>query len=158
MACKISTTTTYGVIQYTDALHHCRWKDTLHKFLENPLIQYYKPHAERKTFDNIYSDIYSRAKKVKGLGKLTVYNITTAICKAYAIPIKRVYIIGGGPKRAVKLLGLSTKSHSLRGVTLQYVEITDIQAAFKKHGYSLPIESTDGDSFETFICKWQKGI
>jgi hypothetical protein len=71
--------------------------------------------------------------------------------------IDRVYIIGNGPKNAVKILGLKTKKHNTIG--LNYVEISDIIQAFERNSYSMDSEillSKNGDDFESYICKWQK--
>jgi len=130
---------------FFEAYDHCRWKTVLQNFLTDLDISVHRG----KTFEDIFSDIYNLCRNVKGLGMLSVYDITASICRYYNVTIDRVYIIGGGPKRAVKLLKLKTYSRKFNNIRLVFVEINDVKNRFN-------LETTDGDVLETFLCKWQK--
>ena len=91
---------------------------------------------------------------------LTVYDLTSAICRYYKLNIDKVYIIGNGPKRAVKLLNIKIKKHKINDkINLNYVERNDVIYAFDINKYELAenIRNTkNGDILETYICNWQK--
>jgi hypothetical protein len=90
---------------------------------------------------------------------LSIYDITAAICRFNKINIEKVYIIGKGPKRAIRLLNIKSKTQKIQNIILQYVEIPEIINAFNEQKYeiNLPIKnSSNGDDFESFICNWQK--
>ena len=57
---------------------------------------------------------------------LTIYDITSAICRYNKINIEKIYIIGKGPKRAIRLLGVKAKSQKIENIKLNYVEIPEI--------------------------------
>jgi len=139
---------------WSEAFGHCRNKSKLKALLLNDInLQKYK----NKTFEEIFTDISTLCETRTGLGSLTIYDITATICRYYKINIDKVYIIGNGPKNAVKILGLKTKKHNT--LSLNYVEIDDIIQAFAKNSYSIDSEillSKNGDDFESYICKWQK--
>ena len=101
-------------------------------------------------------------ENVTGVGLLSTYDIVAAICRYHNIKIDKVFIIGGGPKRAIKLLGVSLSKYIMpNGVKLNYAEIVDIKNAFKKNKYKLDKHmkySRDGDEFESYLCNWQKSI
>ena len=143
---------------FQEAIDHCRWKNTLKNTIKKIEISEYN----NKTFEEIIVKIYSICKNIKGLGLLAIYDITSAICRFYKINIDKVYIIGNGPKRAIKLLNLKTKTHKINeNIKIKYVAICDIVNAFDKKNYKLSKDLRDnknGDIFETFICKWQKTI
>ena len=105
-------------------------------------------------------EIYDICENIKGLGILTIYDITSAICRYYKIIIDKVYIIGNGPKRAVKLLNIKIKKHKINNkMNLHFVEIIDVINAFNINNYVLDENirnSKNGDMFETYICNWQK--
>jgi len=94
---------------FQEAIDHCRWKKALHSILIKINIVNY----ENKTFEEILFEIYNICNNVKGVGILTIYDITSAICRYYKINIDKVYIIGNGPKRAVKLLHIKIKKHKI---------------------------------------------
>jgi hypothetical protein len=94
----------------------------------------------------------------KTIGLLCIYDISAAICRHLAIDIDRIFIIGKGPQRAVRLLGVTPMNHAIGDITLKYVTIKDVVAAFQKHGYTLDLSSKNGDEFESYLCKWQKNI
>jgi hypothetical protein len=115
---------------------------------------------ENKTFEEIIFDIYGICDSVKGIGMLTIYDISSAICRYYKINIDKVYIIGNGPKRTVKLLNIKTKIHKISDrIKINYVDINDIVSAFDMNCYELDENirtSKNGDILETYICNWQK--
>lgn len=141
---------------FQEAIDHCRWKKVLHSFLKKINIFDY----ENKTFEEIIFEIYNICENIKGIGMLTVYDITSAICRFYKINIDKVFIIGNGPKRAVKLLNITTKKHKINNkIKLNFVEIIDLINMFDTNCYVLDenIRNTkNGDILETYICNWQK--
>ena len=141
---------------FSEAINHCRWKKALYSILEKINIDNYK----NKTFEEIIFEIYNVCDNIKGVGILTIYDITSAICKYYKINIDKVYIIGNGPKRAVKLLNIKIKKHKINDkINLQYVDIIDVINAFDTNNYVLNQtlrKSKNGDLFETYLCNWQK--
>ena len=143
-------------INFEEAESHCRWKTVL----RSVLIKINVPKYEKCSFESIICDIYSLCEGVKGIGMLSVYDITSAICKYYKINIEKVYIIGNGPKRAVKILNIPTKHHKISNkIKIKYADIRDVIIAFDNNCYQLDEEyrtTTDGDKMETHICKWQK--
>ena len=58
------------------------------------------------------------------IGLLTIYDIASDIWRYYGNMIDKVYIVGSGPKRAIKLLGIKTKTNST--IKLKYVSIEDV--------------------------------
>ena len=91
---------------------------------------------------------------------LAIYDITSAICRHYKVNIDKVYIIGKGPKRAIKLLNVKTKVHKINeDIKIRYANITDIITAFDSNGFVLSEQvrnSQNGDILESYICNWQK--
>ena len=155
--------TTCGSKRYIfqEAIDHCRWKYALCK---NVLM-----HAELKldnlhnfkgkSFDEILSHVYNICDKVHGVGILSMYDIASAICRYNNINIEKIYIIGHGPKRAICLLNLKPKTQKLGGLTLKYVEISEVLKAFNENGVEISPQlknSVNGDDFESYICNWQK--
>ena len=141
---------------FQEAIDHCRWKKALHSILKQINIVNY----ENKTFEEIIFEIYNICDNVKGVGMLTIYDITAAICSYYTINIDKVYIIGNGPKRALKKLNIITKTHKINDkIRLHFVELIDVINAFDINNYELDenIRNTkNGDIMETYICNWQK--
>lgn len=141
-----------------EAIAHCRWKTILKRVLENDIsLESYM----NKEFEEIFESVHNICKEVKGIGLLTVYDIVSAICRYYSINIDFVYIIGGGPVRAVKLLNLKTKTKKIGSILLKYVKIEDVISSFQIKNYQMNEyikTSTNGDDFESYICNWQKNI
>ena len=143
---------------FYEAISHCRWKYVLLKYLEELNILDYK----NKNFEEIFIMIYNSCQSIKGLGMLTIYDITSGICKYYNINIDNVYIIGNGPKRAIKLLNCKTKIHKINcDIKLYYVIIKDIINCFDIKNIKLPEiirYCNNGDIIESYLCNWQKHI
>jgi len=142
---------------FQEAKDHCRWKKVLMPILTNINVNEYRG----KTFDEVLQNIIELCKPITGLGMLTIYDITSAICRHNKIIIDKVFIIGGGPKRAIKLLKIEPKVYLINNTKLKYVEIEEIINAFDMHGYVLDVRMRSvlcGDAFETYICNWQKNI
>jgi len=141
-----------------EAIAHCRWKTILKRVLENDIsLESYM----NKGFEEIFESVHNICKEVKGIGLLTVYDIVSAICRYYSINIDFVYIIGGGPVRAIKLLNLKTKTKKIGSILLKYVKIEDVISSFQIKNYQMNEyikTSTNGDDFESYICNWQKNI
>ena len=86
-----------------------------------------------------------------------MYDISAGICRYYNIKIDKVYIIGNGPKRAIKILNLKKKKHNIqKKINLYYVEKKEINNAFKKLKLKIPRHLKTGDDYESYICNWQK--
>ena len=144
---------------FEESLRHSRCKSILKILLRHPLLQEEKLHQLGKTFEIIFEKVHTICSKVNGIGQLAVYDLTAAVCRHQNIPIGRVYIIGGGPKRAIELLDIHTKDQKIKGVPLlKYVEVSQIVNAFQIKNYKLDpkLDIANGDAFESYICKWQK--
>jgi len=144
-------------VMFEEAYSHIRWKCAMTEALDKINIMDYQYY----TFEEIISNIYDIVKPIKGLGMLSLYDITSAICRLYNKNIEKVYIVGGGPKRAIKILGIIPKKHKINKITLSYVDIDDIISAFDIKSFKLDelIRNTaNGDIVETYICNWQKSI
>jgi hypothetical protein len=138
---------------FREAISHCRWKKVLYPVLEKIKIEEYK----NKNFEEVFRSISILCQSVKGIGTLTIYDISAAICRFHTIHIDKVYIIGNGPKKAIQILKLKAKTH--KTLSLQYVEINDILHSFQQNSYKIDEymkECKNGDIFESFICNWQK--
>ena len=96
---------------FQEAIDHCRWKSVLrNKVLTISELQENKLHQfAGKSFDEILLFIYNICEKVEGIGMLTIYDITSAICRYNKIIVEKIYIIGNGTKRAIKLLNIKSK-------------------------------------------------
>lgn len=145
---------------FSEALYHCRWKKSLIEIINTININDFK----NKTFDEIYITIYELCKNKYQLGNLTTYDLTSGICKYYNILIDKVFIVGNGPKRAIKILELESKIKKYyikKNLSLDYVNIKDIIEGFENKFYSVDdiiFKSNNGDEIESFLCKWQKNI
>ena len=141
---------------YEEAINHCRWKKALHGILKDINILDYN----NKTFEEIITEIHNICNNTEGIGMLATYDITSAICRHYKVNIDKVYIIGKGPKRAIKLLNIKTKVHKINeDIKIRYANITDIITAFDSNGFVLSEQvrnSQNGDILESYICNWQK--
>ena len=114
---------------YDEALSHCRWKTVLKKNKHKIKLKNFK----NKNFEEIIIKVYTIFKNIKGIGMLSMYDISAGICRHYNIKIDKVYIIGNGPKRAIKILNLKKKKHNIqKKFNLYYVEKKEINNAFKK--------------------------
>jgi hypothetical protein len=146
---------------FQEAIDHCRWKKVLRnnvlvktEFQEHNLHQF-----TGKSFNEILLFVYNICDKVEGIGMLTIYDITSAICRYNKINIEKIYIIGNGPKRAIRLLDIKAKSQKIENIRLNYVEIPEILKAFQEKNYEINLQiknSNNGDDFESYICNWQK--
>jgi hypothetical protein len=142
---------------FNEVMRHSRRGEIVTRFIETMNISDYKD----KTFEQIIIDLLIKFDKINGLGRLTAYDITAAICKFYDNEITKVWIIGPGPRRAAKLLKLKLKSQKIcspdKNIILRYVDIKDVIEVFDENGYKFPsnLRNTNGDLVESFICKWQ---
>ena len=141
---------------FEEAINHCRWKKSLYLVLKEINICNY----ENKTFEEILLEIYNICDNIEGVGMLSIYDITAAICRYNKINIDKVYIIGKGPKRAIKILNIKIKKYKISNkINLNFVDIIDIINAFDINNYELNEyfrNTKDGDILETYICNWQK--
>jgi len=146
---------------FQEAIDHCRWKKVLRnnvlaktEFQEHNLQQF-----TSKSFNEILLFVYNICDKVEGIGMLTIYDITSAICRYNKINIDKIYIIGKGPIRAIHLLVVKAKTQKIQNISLKYVEIYQILEAFREKNYEINLQiihSNNGDDFESYICNWQK--
>jgi len=121
---------------YQEAIDHCRWKTNLRAVLLSPELHNDK-YSCAMSFDEIFTRVSHLCDNVRGVGVLSVYDITAAICRHHDIIIDKVYLIGRGPKRAAKLLNIKAKTRTIENVTLKYIEISDIVEAFKREKHTL---------------------
>ena len=142
---------------FQEAISHSRRKGALRTLLMRPELQEAHKHSNQ-SFDDIFLHIHTLCYVPKTIGLLCIYDITAAICRHNNINIDNIFIIGKGPQRAVRLLGLTPKNHTIGTITLKYVTIQDVVTAFQKHGYALDLSTKNGDEFESYLCKWQKNI
>ncbi len=146
---------------FEEALSHCRWKTVLrndvlthHKLQIHNLNQF-----KSKRFDEIILWVYNNFNHIYGIGMLAIYDLAAGICRYNGINIDKIYIIGKGPKRAIRLLNIKEKTQKIGCLTLKYVEIPEILKVFNKKNYQMPSHirnSNNGDDFESYICNWQK--
>ena len=144
-------------VMFEEAYSHIRLKSKMTEALDKINIMDYQYY----TFEEIISNIYDIVNSIKGVGMLAVYDITSAICRFYNKNIEKVYIVGGGPQRAIQILGIIPKKHKINKITLSYVEIVDIISAFDIKSFKLDEfirNTTNGDIIESYICNWQKSI
>lgn len=146
---------------YQEAINHCRWKKILNNMvLSNVDLQSENLHKfSGLTFDDILLHVHKICKDIRGIGMLAIYDITSAICRYNKININKIYIVGKGPKRAINLLELKTKTRKIKNVSVKYVEIPNILKAFKDKDIKIDPKiqnSNNGDDFESYICNWQK--
>ena len=145
---------------FSEVINHSRRKNTARNAVSEIDIHKYKDY----NFSEIYTEIYNIFSTIDGLGNLAVYDTTSAICKYHNKNIDKVYIIGNGPKLAIKKLDLQDKVNKQvvgldsneKPITINYIEINDILKAFPNNGYDLPnlIDKNciDGDFIESNIC------
>ncbi len=134
----------YKTKLFHEAICHCRHKTILKTFLNEIDIHKYK----NTSFEDIFLDVQNLNNTHGSIGSLTIYDIASDIFRYHGNMIDKVYIVGGGPKRAVKLLELKTHINSVIG--LKYVTIDDVVCKFNLN------KIDDGDLLETFLCIWQK--
>ena len=103
-----------------------------------------------------FYDIFQRVSTLCTLGPLHVYDITAAICRCHRVHIDKIYIVGNGPKIAAGLLHLKTKA-DVKDKRLRYIEMSDTIRALTKHNIPV-LHSTNGDDFESYLCKWQSTL
>ena len=146
MGCNtiMDTSKIHKTVLYHEAMCHCRHKTILKKFLNKIDIHKYK----KTSFEDIFLDVQNLNDTRGSIGSLTIYDIASDIFRYHGNMIDKVYIVGGGPKRAVKLLGLKTRTNPI--IRLKYVSIDDIVCKLKLD------KTDDGYLLETFICIWQK--
>jgi hypothetical protein len=137
-------------IIFEEALGHSRRKTLLKGIIGQLKLNDYR----NLTFQQIYSSLYQNYKQFGDIGLLTLYDLTSGICRHFDIPITQIFIIGKGPQRAAKILKLKCKKLTFNGITLKYVDISDV-----KKVHQLPENlknTTNGDLIESYLCKWQK--
>jgi hypothetical protein len=146
---------------FQEAKDHCRWKNVLQNQIltKSELQESNLQQFIDKSFEEILLYVHSICDNIKGIGMLTIYDITSAICRYNKINIDKIYIIGTGPKRAIRLLNITPKIQKIQNIKLKYVEIDEILQAFNDQQFEINLQiknSNNGDEFETYICNWQK--
>ena len=133
-------------VLFWEARCHCRHKTILEAFLNNLDLNNFK----NKSFEQIFLELKNIPRRKGSIGNLTLYDIASDIVRHNGGQIHKVYIIGSGPKRAIKILGINKR---LDPVTrLHFVSCEDVVRACKLE------PTTDGDLLETYICQWQKSV
>jgi hypothetical protein len=156
---RCSSSNDYIFQFFYEAIEHTRHETKLRPLLKDIYndIKYY----ENKNFEEIIYMIHDICKNINQIGPLMVYDISARICRHYGIIIDNVYIIGGGPKKAIKLLNINPKLHKInKNIKVRhYVTIDELITAFDNSIYELNEtmrNNRNGDDWETFICKWAK--
>lgn len=143
---------------FQEAFDHCRHPTKLHNILKDINIKHY----ENKNSEEIICMIYDICRNINQIGPLMVYDISAAIWRYYGIIIDKVYIIGGGPKKTIKLLNIKKKLHKINNeIKLHYVTTDELIRAFDNSIYELDEtmrNNKNSDEWESFICNWQKSI
>lgn len=142
---------------FDEAISHCRWKKNIYKIINQINIKEYN----KKSFDDIFTNIFNKTTSIKGVGLLSTYDIVAAICRFHNVIIDKVFIIGNGPKNAIKLLKLKCKTYKINNIKLKYVDINEVKNAFIKEHFTLESNiktCVDGDLIESFLCNWQKSF
>jgi hypothetical protein len=134
----------YKHVLFHEARCHCRSKNNLDLFLKELDLDSFK----NKSFEQIFLEIQNM-KRRQGIGPLTIYDIASDIFRHDGGEINKVYIIGDGPRRAIKLLGLAKRRDKTIGQ--DFVTCEEVIRACNLD------PTTDGDLLETYICQWQKG-
>ena len=137
-------------VLFYEARTHCRHKTILDIFLVTLDIESFK----NKTFEEVYLRIQLLQKGIckKGsIGPLTVYDIAADISRYHGKMITKVSIIGSGPKRAIKLLGIKPQLDKV--LKLHFVSREDVCTKL-----NLSPPHLDGDILETYLCQWQKNV
>lgn len=133
-------------VLFWEARGHCRHKTILDAFLKNLDLNNYK----NKSFEKIFLELKNIQRRKGSIGNLTLYDIASDLVRHDGGQINKVYIIGSGPKRAIKILGIKKQ---LDPVTkLHFASCEDVVRACKLE------PTTDGDLLETYICQWQKSV
>lgn len=150
---------------FPDAYLHCRWQRPLYNLLETlrdskSVDNIFARFKSYTSVISIFAAINNLAKDIFGIGPLTVYDITIAICRVHKITDKRIHLCGNGPIRAARQLKLPVLHYSEGGHTLNYITIPDALNAFDTIMHELPPSlknSKNGDDFESYMCRWQGG-
>ena len=133
-------------VLFHEARGHCRHKTILEAFLKNLDLNNFK----NKSFEQIFLELRNIERRKGSIGNLTLYDIASDIVRHNGGEVKKVYIIGSGPRRAIKILGIKKQ---LDPVTrLHFVSCEDVVRACNLE------HTTDGDLLETYICQWQKSV
>jgi hypothetical protein len=146
---------------FKEALDHIRnrWKNSLKLYLQKIEIKDF----DNMTFEGIYAKIRKDCDNIHGLGKLSAYDIASSIAREKNLTIPYVYLAGNGPRNAIKKLGVKIKYQKIINFRLPYVTINSVvdslnekQLDYDKEFVDEIISKNDGDSFESYLCIWQK--
>ncbi len=143
-------------MMFQQALSHCRHKTTLKNTLQKININAF---SSCLTFEDIFAKVETICAPVRGIGTLSMYDISTDIAQLYGLEPSRIYCIGDGPRTALKVLGVTPRNKKLGTRTIPSTTIAIVQEAFKQKGYPIPKQiqtSTNPDDWESFLCNWQK--
>ena len=80
---------------FEEAIRHCRWKHVLcNDVLTHSKLQEDSLHEFLSmSFEEILLYVDDICNNVKGVGMLSVYDITSAICRYNKINIEKIYIV-----------------------------------------------------------------
>jgi hypothetical protein len=131
---------------FQEAILHVRWKTILIEQLEKIFLNL-DSFSSCKHFEEVFSRIENIFLPVYGIGRLSTYDTSAAICRHYKIPITKVYLFGGGPKKAVKFFNI--KTHLDKKLKIRYCEVEDVLKVFGN-------KSMTADDLETSLCIYIK--
>ncbi len=150
--CQQKTILNYNLLPteviFWEAIAHCRWKTVLRNSLPS-IHEKIEEFSTFETFEDVFKNIKITLQPVNGIGPLSYYDISSAICKYHNIEIKKIYLFGGGPKRAIRLLNIPKSFDDI--LKVYCCERVDV---LKVHG----TENMTSDDLETSLCLWQKTI
>lgn len=146
---------------FKEALDHIRnrWMPSLKSYIKEININ----NFDKMTFEEIYAKIRKDCDNIHGLGKLSAYDISSSIARENNLTIPYVYLSGNGPRNAIKKLGVEIKYQKIENFRLPYVTIKSVVDSLNKNNFDYDKElvnevilKNDGDSFESYLCIWQK--
>lgn len=139
---------------FFDFLQDVRWKNDAKKFLKVNVIHFRVLVGQ--PFEHIFMSVVDVVLNAKGIGILGAYNITTVLC-SFEVP--NVYILGGGPKKALEILSIFDKCE-WEGVGRYRRKFIPrdvlVNAIFTLHRVEITENNFSNDQLETTLCVWQK--
>lgn len=154
-------------IMFKDALkHNRRFQSSVYRICQNIKLNDYK----NKTIDEVIDMINNKSKYYKGIGALSIYDISMSICRYYKLKLKKIYIIvqcktgnTKGPYNAIIELGLESElkfnriigtREKLKLYTIEFDKVLERCSSDEFKELKKYIDEQDGDKCETFLCLW----
>ncbi len=145
-------------IIFREAYAHSRNHTLLRNVLNNLSLTDFKG----KTFEEIVLLVNLRLYSVKGIGKLTRYDIIASIAKLFKVSVNHIYIVGNGPRAAIRHLKLTDKlkRETFGRYAFQYIEKEDLIDRMREKGYKTEAERFESienlDTIESELCVFSR--